>query len=603
MECGTRKKDRLFLTHRLMGGLLLLPSLGAGEAPPRVPNPPAVRTRSTQAERRPSGSDGPLSTELRPLEAESTPPATAGEPKGEIRTATPEPSSLLGTPLVPGQVIHPIDLPGALRLAGARDLDIAIARERVSQALAELQQARAQWLPSLYIGPNWIRHDGQAQVVEGQVRTISKSSLFLGATAAAGSSVSGPVPAGGPAQVSGLTSILRFSDAIFEPLAARQVVEARRAFIQTATNDALLGVAEAYMDLQRAAGTLAIAREAATNAETLADLTSSYARSGAGLDADYRRSLAERDRQRKNVELAVGELEVASAELIRRTRLDPRLVVAPVEPPETVLRLVSESCSIDELIVMGLRGRPELAEAQAIVQATLTRLKQAKLRPFIPSLALRYSGGGFGGGPNGFFGNFDGRSDADVNLYWEVQNLGFADRAIAKQRAAQQRTANLELMKVQDRVASEVVRAEKGRIAASRQMEEAGRALPEAQASLALNLKNIRRGAGLPGATRPIEVLQPVQALAQARADYLDAVLAYNRAQFRLYRALGRPTRLEQDVKQPMPSPTALPGSTRSPERRDGPAVNAGLPVAGGQKTTLRPVGTEAQPSGGVSGL
>ena len=55
------------------------------------------------------------------------------------------------------------------------------------------------------------------------------------------------MPTGGPAQVSGLTSILRFSDAIFDPLAATQVVDARRAGIETATNDALLDVAEAYM--------------------------------------------------------------------------------------------------------------------------------------------------------------------------------------------------------------------------------------------------------------------------------------------------------------------------------------------------------------------
>jgi outer membrane protein TolC len=63
----------------------------------------------------------------------------------------------------------------------------------------------------------------------------------------------------------------------------------------------------------------------------------------------------------------------------------------------------------------------------------------------------------------------------------------------------------------------------------------------EATESLALNLTNIRRGAGLPGATRPIEVLQPIQALAQARTDYLNAVLAYNRAQVRLLRAIGQP--------------------------------------------------------------
>jgi outer membrane protein TolC len=96
-------------------------------------------------------------------------------------------------------------------------------------------------------------------------------------------------------------------------------------------------------------------------------------------------------------------------------------------------------------------------------------------------------------------------------------------------------------MQLQDRVASEVVRAHKQRIAADRQLREAGRALPEAVSSLALDLTNIRRGAGLPNATRPIEVLQPIQALAQARADYLDAVLAYNRTQFRLLRALGNP--------------------------------------------------------------
>jgi outer membrane protein TolC len=466
----------------------------------------------------------------------------------------------IGMPLFPDQQIFPIDLPGALRLAGARDLDIAIARARVAQAAADLKQARALWLPSIFLGPNWIRHDGQAQVVEGPVRTISKSSLFLGGTAAAGSSVSGPVPAGGPAQVSGLTTVLRFSDAIFEPLAARQVTEARQARVVVATNDALLGVSEAYMDLQLAAGRLAIAREAAANAEQLATLSASYARSGAGLEADYRRALAERDRREQETEEAVGELEAASAELVRRTRLDPRVVVAPVEPAETVLRLVGDSCPVDELIVTGLRHRPELAEAQALVDATLVRLKQAKLRPYIPSLAFRYSGGGFGGGRNEFFGDFASRSDADVNLYWELANLGFTDRAIRQRRAAENQESHLQLIKLQDRVAADVVQAEKRRVAAVRRMQRAGSAVPEATRSLELNFTNIRRGAGLPGATRPIEVLQPIQALAQARSDYLDAVLAYNRAQFRLYHALGRPPLVAAEGGSP-PAPPSTPFS------------------------------------------
>ena len=89
-------------------------------------------------------------------------------------------------------------------------------------------------------------------------------------------------------------------------------------------------------------------------------------------------------------------------------------------------------------------------------------------------------------------------------------------------------------------VANDVVVAYKARIAAAEAMDDARESVTEAIESLELNLTNIRRGAGLPGATRPIEVLQPIQALAQARTDYLAAVLAYDRAQFRLYRAIGQ---------------------------------------------------------------
>lgn len=443
--------------------------------------------------------------------------------------------------LVPDQEIHPIDLSGALRLAGARDLDIAIARTRVAAAAADVRHARALWLPSVFIGPNWIRHDGQVQIVEGQVRTISKSSLFLGATAAGGSSVSGPIPAGGPAQVTGLTTVLRFSDAIFLPLAAEQIVDARQARVRTATNDALLGVADSYMALQRAAGRLAIAREAAANAERLASITEAFARAGGGLEGDHKRSLAERDRRLADVEAALGNLEVASADVVRRTRLNPSLVVAPVEPAELVLEIVNEDLPIDTLITVGLRNRPELTEARSLVEETLVRLKQARLRPFIPSLAFRYSGGGFGGGRNEFFGDFASRSDADVNLYWESANLGFTDSAILGRRDAERKEADLQFFKVQDTVAAEVVQAEKARIAARRQMSRIEAAVPEAIRSLTLNFHTIREAAGLPvPATRPIEVLQPIQALADAREQYLDAVIDYNTSQFRLFHALGR---------------------------------------------------------------
>ena len=158
---------------------------------------------------------------------------------------------------------------------------------------------------------------------------------------------------------------------------------------------------------------------------------------------------------------------------------------------------------------------------------------------FIPSVAVTYAGGGFGGGKDAFFGNFGARGDVMTSVFWEVQHLGFADRAAMRRSAAEKRTTELQLIKVETGIAAEVASSYEGRLSAARQIDESKDALVEALDSLKLNLVNMRQGAGLPRATRPIEVLQPIQALAQARLDYLDSVIAYNRFQFRLKRAIG----------------------------------------------------------------
>jgi outer membrane protein TolC len=122
-----------------------------------------------------------------------------------------------------------------------------------------------------------------------------------------------------------------------------------------------------------------------------------------------------------------------------------------------------------------------------------------------------------------------------------------ADTAQITASRLDRRTADIDLVRVQAQVANDVVASYKARLAASEAMTDARESVSVAMQSLELNLTNIRRGAGLPGATRLIEVLQPIQALAQARSDYLAAVLAYNRAQFHLYRAIGQPPLLDSN--------------------------------------------------------
>ncbi len=337
-----------------------------------------------------------------------------------------------------------------------------------------------------------------------------------------------------------MTSVLRISDAIFEPMAARRLLDANRAGLRTATNDAMLQVSEYYFTLQAGIGRLAIAREAAANAGALSAITAAYARLGQGLEADHRRALTELKHRRRETNLAIGQLLVASADLVRLLVLDPKIVLAPVEPSECIIRLVPDEIPLDDLLNQGLRYRPELASAQNEVEAAFIRRRQARLRPFVPSVFFTYAGGGLGGGANAFFGNFGARGDGEVGLFWELQNLGFTDFAIMRRRAAELEIANLAKYRTQTRVGADVVASFETRQAASRQIEDARETVVEALDSLKLNFVNIRQGAELPRATRPIEVLQPIQALAQARLDYLDSVLSYNRAQFRLKRAIGQ---------------------------------------------------------------
>src|SRR5262249_387817 len=109
---------------------------------------------------------------------------------------------------------------------------------------------------------------------------------------------------------------------------------------------------------------------------------------------------------------------VASADLVRLLRLDPTVLVQPLHPPHLRGGLIATEQPADELIPVALTNRPELAAQQALVQATLERLRQEKLRPLVPSILLRgastnpagiLGAGVFGGGRNESVNNFAAR--------------------------------------------------------------------------------------------------------------------------------------------------------------------------------------------------
>jgi hypothetical protein len=71
--------------------------------------------------------------------------------------------------------------------------------------------------------------------------------------------------AGGGAQ-----AVFALTDAIYAPLAERQLLRARNLEVQTAKNDALLSVALAYFEVQQARGSLAGTLDSVARARDLA---------------------------------------------------------------------------------------------------------------------------------------------------------------------------------------------------------------------------------------------------------------------------------------------------------------------------------------------
>lgn len=493
---------------------VLMPPLGASApivSAPVVSAPVVFTTRSIQR--------GPIAAPV----ARQVPHVPGNTPRGSAAQA-----GVSATPTTADP--YPIDLPTALRLAGANNLQIARAATRIDEAQARLAGSRAMWWPSLYGGVGYTRHVGQIQDTRGDVIEVTRSALFVGGGPALGNTITGG--AGSPR----LGVDFSLTDALFGPLVQRQLVQVANAALASTFNDTLLHVGFAYLELTRAQGQLTVAREAEKNAEELVRQVRNRVNAKTAPPADGLRVEAELADRRRQVFQAEEAIRVASTDLVRLLRLDPTTLLVSAEEYALPVSFVEEATPLVDLINQGLASRPEIAGHDALSEAMAGRWRQEQWRPLIPSLHLGLSAGGLGGGSGSFVGNFHDRADFDALLVWQLSNLGLGNRALGRERAAQAQQATLAAAQVRDLVAAEVAAAyhqvhfRRKQIHATReQIQAAERAVP-------LNFLGIK-GEVL----RAIEAQQAIHALAAARYQHLEAIISYNRAQFALWRALGIP--------------------------------------------------------------
>src|SRR4051794_33875379 len=187
----------------------------------------------------------------------------------------------------PGTILalneSPIDLGTALRLAGASNPELLLARERVTEAGAERQFAVAQLLPNLNVGTNSDLHRGALQQSTGNILKVNRDALYVGLGANA--------VGAGTVNIPGLNYNMNVGQAWYGFLVSRQRVVTARATAAATRNDVLLRVCLAYMDLLRGEGRQAIAWKNREEAAAVARLTAEYAQTGQGRKADADRAV------------------------------------------------------------------------------------------------------------------------------------------------------------------------------------------------------------------------------------------------------------------------------------------------------------------------
>ena len=218
----------------------------------------------------------------------------------------------------------PINLATALRLSDARPLIVAAAQASVWMAEAQLTRAKVLWIPSLMLGFDYIRHDGGGPDFNKGIMTAPSVNFFYG---------------GG-----GMWQMVNLTDAIFEPLAARQVLNSRRADIQAAKNDALLQSAEAYFNVHQYRGMYAGVLYCVGRGHDLVERISNLSRELVpGVEIDRARNMVADLEQRATS--AREEWRVHSADLTQILRLDPRAVVVPLEHDHLQITLIDPALS------------------------------------------------------------------------------------------------------------------------------------------------------------------------------------------------------------------------------------------------------------------
>lgn len=407
-----------------------------------------------------------------------------------------------------------IDLPTTLRLAGAQNVDVQIAQERLHEAEAKKQSALEEFFPWIAPGISYHRRDGVAQAVPSGIISDAHFESY-----SPGVSLAGQIALG---------------DAIYHSLAAKQLAKASTFALESQRQEAVFSAAEAYFDLAKTKALVEVVEEAVRVSEDYQQQLHAGVAAGIAFRGDELRVQTQTEQYRISEEQVVERARVAGVSLARLLHLDPRIALLPRDRGTQPIVLFPTNSTMDPLVALALRARPELKENRAITAAARNTKNGAVFGPLIPFLGVQAFGGGLGGGPDGGPGNFGPEGDYAVTAGWRIGPGGLFDSGKVNATKARLAEAQLTQTKLNDSIIAEVVSSLTRVNSTAAQIQLAQKNLNTANETFRLTRERKNLGVGA-----VLEDIQAQQALTQARSAYVTAVAEHNKAQYALNKAVG----------------------------------------------------------------
>lgn len=407
-----------------------------------------------------------------------------------------------------------VDLPTVLKLAGANNDEIQLARSKHTEVLAESKLAWQRFWPSLTLGAGYRRTDGNVQDIAGAVFDVSKQQYSLGPN---------------------LMIDWSPGDMYYSALAAKQRAAAAEQLAEKARRDVITQATGRYYDLLAAEASLAIIEDDLRLTQDYEKQIGGAVDAGTAFRADLLRVKTQVSREKLAIRQHEEKRDLSAAALAEILRLPADTALRPAKADLVPVRLIDRRTGVATLLSQASQHRPEMKAASAVNQAAVLEKQRARVAPMIPNVQAGYGFGGLGGGFNGDMGNFDDTQNVFIGLGWKIGPGGLFDKQRQIIAGAQEEATQHQASQVKAAIGREVVEAAAKAQSAHDQISINDEAVNAAQEMVKLAKERQASQLGV-----VLEYLLAREELTRARQSRVAAVAAFNKAQHELKRATGK---------------------------------------------------------------